>query len=190
MAKTVKERVRAWRDKKSREGGRSLSAWLEPETARMFRSLQEHFGETTSPLVARAIRSLYEISLEPGTAGRAAEQIPTPVPKMDVPAVPPEMIESAGEKELQEICPEDVRVEPLGQDPELQEMAAKLAAGVPFRDIKGTLLVAWLEARKAEGIDYEEMAERLNRAEIPTLAGKGQWQGGMIPAFLLLKSSL
>lgn len=187
MAKTVKERVRAWREKKSRDGGRSLSAWLEPETAQMFRSLQEHFGETTSPLVARAIETLYKISLQLGPD-------PDPIRNRDREAplrepAPPEGYTPLAEKQSEE---PKVMVPPdsCEEDPGLAQMVAKLSAGVPFKEIKGTLLVAWMEAMKAQGVGYDEMAERLNAAQIPTLAGKGKWQGGMIPAFLLLKGSL
>jgi len=66
MTKTGKDRVKRWRQKKAQKGGRSLSAWLEPETAQMLEQLLGHYGETTSPLIGRAIKTLYDVTSERG----------------------------------------------------------------------------------------------------------------------------
>jgi hypothetical protein len=58
------ERVKAWRDKKRRQGGRSLSLWLDPDTTEQLDALRKHFGRfkggRNKPLIARAIRHLHE----------------------------------------------------------------------------------------------------------------------------------
>lgn len=236
MAKAIKDRVRDWRERKSQEGGRSLSAWLEPDTARMFQALQEHFGDTTSPLVARAIEALHALTFEcrsdqqptlttPAAAGTEQTLVmgsPRATPadataaKTAVTATaaagsataaeatgrgaaiasdPPEALQpreqlvEPDEPVLVAAAPADEPADQAVDDPILAAMVAGLKSGVSFKEIRGTLLLQWLNAMKTLGISYEEMAERLNRAEIPTLAGKGRWQAGMIPAFLLLSSS-
>ncbi|OIQ01614.1 MAG: hypothetical protein AUK55_01385 [Syntrophobacteraceae bacterium CG2_30_61_12] len=225
MAKAIRDRVRDWRDRKSQEGGRSLSAWLEPDTARMFQTLQEHFGDTTSPLVARSIEALHALTFEcrtdekptltaPAAAGTEQTVVmgsprATPTDKTaaktavtaTAAAGPTTTAEAAGPAAetagdpLEALQPRQQVAEPdepvaaaasSADDPILAEMVAGLKSGVSFKEIRGTLLLRWLNAMKTLGISYEEMAERLNRAEIPTLAGKGRWQAGMIPAFLLL----
>ncbi len=208
MAKTVKERVRAWRARKMEEGGRSLSAWLEPDTAEKMRFLRDYFGETTSPLVARAIDALYQMTVngrekEESTAvdfePRArSSQRPAAASVVDQDSTRREaeiIDELVGGERPQQPLERHGSEAPPGQpcppveDPVLQEMAARLQQGVPFREMRSTLLVRWLQDQKAQGLTFEQMAQRLNEAEIPTLTGKGAWQPGMIPAFLLLSRS-
>lgn len=236
MAKAIRDRVRNWRDRKSQEGGRSLSAWLEPDTARMFQALQEHFGDTTSPLVARAIEALHALTFEcrtddqptlttPAAAGTEQTLVmglmrttptdetavmtpvtataaagPTTVAEATGPVAatasdPPEafqprqQVAEPDEPVVATAAPADEPAGAAADDPILAAMVAGLKSGVSFKEMRGTLLLQWLNAMKTLGISYEEMAERLNRAEIPTLTGKGRWQAGMIPAFLLLSSS-
>jgi hypothetical protein len=59
-----KDRMRAWRAKKSQEGGRSLSLWLESETAAQLDALRKHFGRSrrgrNKPLIEKAIRHLHK----------------------------------------------------------------------------------------------------------------------------------
>ena len=67
MPKTVNQRVTEWREKNVVNGGRSLSVWLDPQTAKMLDELSKHFryptylkrGTKTS-LVTRAIKKYHE----------------------------------------------------------------------------------------------------------------------------------
>jgi len=147
MAKTAKERVRKWRNKKIKEGGRSLTAWLEPEIAKMFQFLTDYYGESTSFLVARAIKALYKLTLEKESSPKTGSQL-------------------------------------------LAEITDKLEDGVPFQELKGTLLINWFRVMKAEGVSFKEMATMLNDAKVPTPTGKGKWEEGMIPVLLILSSAL
>jgi hypothetical protein len=66
MVNKMKEsdRMRQWRSKKEEEGGRSLSLWLEPETAKQLNELRRHFGRSkggrNKPIISKAIRDLHE----------------------------------------------------------------------------------------------------------------------------------
>ncbi len=256
MVKPTRERVREWREKKAKKGGRSLSVWLEPETARMMHELLGHYGETASPLIARAISTLYDstciapLQKEPAPARQsepsvhdpeavteapatlpeapsvAAEPIPaaqetppavadSPQPLPEQPSPTPEPSATAGEpaaappeieaeavsepeEETLELA-EDPPAEPVTGDAQeegpitegdslLREIQDQLARGVPFRKLHRTLLLDWLKTMQAEGVSFQVMAEKLNAAGIPTLAGSGRWEQGMIPTFLLLSA--
>lgn len=202
MAKPSRERVRKWREKKAKKGGRSLSTWLEPETVRMMDYLLNHYGETAAPLIARAIASLYEATCPGGDAGasragpksefcgggpelpvgeeRAAFEEPAPLGEA-AETVAESAAETTGEETSE--APEAPQLDPL-----LGEIKTKLAEGAPVRNIQKTLLVQWIKSMQANNVSFQAMAELLNAAGIPTLSGKGQWQQGMIPTILLLSS--
>ncbi|MCK8601891.1 hypothetical protein [Desulfoferrobacter suflitae] len=198
MAKPSRERVRKWREKKAKKGGRSLSTWLEPETVRMMDYLLNHYGETAAPLIARAIASLYEATCPGRDAGASQAG-----PKSELCGGEPEL--SAGEKRAAFAEPvplgeaaetvAETAAEETGEAPEapqldplLGEIKAKLAEGAPVRNIQRTLLVQWIKSMQANNVSFQVMAELLNAAGIPTLSGKGEWEQGMIPTILLLSS--
>jgi len=192
MAKPSRERVRRWRERKAKKGGRSLSTWLEPETVRMMDYLLNYYGETAAPLVARAIANLYEATGqdENGESGLASESQHL-VAELDVSAEEPrpalgESTQPSDMAELEKIASVESTTDEL--DPLLLEIKTKLAEGTPAKNLLRTLLVQWIKSMKANDVSFEAMAERLNAAEIPTLSGKGQWEQGMIPTILLLSS--
>ena len=59
-----KERVRKWRERKTQEGCKELSVWLDAESARMFDRLTEHYKRSIRPpnkrIIREAIQTLYE----------------------------------------------------------------------------------------------------------------------------------
>lgn len=57
--KSVQGRVSAWREKKSRGGGKALYTWMEPETAKQLEFLKAHYEESTALIITRAIKLLY-----------------------------------------------------------------------------------------------------------------------------------
>jgi hypothetical protein len=66
-----KGRMQAWRSRKKEKGGRSLTVWLEPETAMELEALCKHFGRHSGrykgeikPLIAEAIKHLYESNIK------------------------------------------------------------------------------------------------------------------------------
>jgi hypothetical protein len=43
---------------------------------------------------------------------------------------------------------------------------------------------AALRARRAEGLSHQAIADRLNKENVPTRSGRGQWQAGTIGKLL------
>lgn len=62
MGTPVKKRVREWRQRQAEKGGRSLSVWLDPDSAKMLDVLIERSGDRVSSVVARAIQNLFEVT--------------------------------------------------------------------------------------------------------------------------------
>ena len=190
MAKPSRERVRRWREKQAKKGGRSLSTWLEPETAQSMDYLLKHYGETAASLVARAIAALHAATVEaaqskaepPGqitseTAYANAEMRKTLIDSTRSSGQEqPKAVEAILDNSTQDV------------DPILLQMQEKLGRGMSFKQLQKTILVDWIKSMKSQGVSYQNMAERLNAAGIPTLSGKGRWEQGMIPTVLLLSS--
>ena len=58
---TNRQKVRLWREKKAKEGGKNLSVWIEPEIVRQMDELLERFpDEDKTSIIALALRTLYE----------------------------------------------------------------------------------------------------------------------------------
>jgi hypothetical protein len=194
MVKPSRERVRKWREKKAEKGGRSLSTWLEPETAQMMDFLLDHYGESAAPLIARAVTTLYEVTRDgiasitsvasnaPEVVAEAAEEknIALPDSVADAPSLEPLPALTAQAIEDAEAV---VTIHPM-----LQQIKTKLSSGIPFKELQKNLLVQWIKSMQAEGVSFLEMTELLNSAGIPTPTGMGRWEAGMIPTVLLLSS--
>jgi hypothetical protein len=194
MAKPSRERVRKWREKKTEKGGRSLSTWLEPETARMMDFLLDHYGESAAPLIARAISTLYCVTRDrsepvsgvasnaPAVVAQARTGRSSVAACSSADALPTGPLPAAEAAVVEETAV-DAELHPL-----LQEIKTKLSAGVPFKELQKTLLVQWIKSMQAEEVSFREMTELLNAAAIPTPTGMGRWEQGMIPTVLLLSS--
>jgi hypothetical protein len=194
MVKPSRERVRKWREKKAEKGGRSLSTWLEPETAQMMDFLLDHYGESVAPLIARAVTTLYEVTRDgiasitsvasnaPEVVAEAAEEkgVALPDSVADAPSLEPLPALAAQAIEDAEAA---VTIYPM-----LQQIKTKLSSGIAFKELQKSLLVQWIKSMQAEGVSFLEMTELLNSAGIPTPTGMGRWEAGMIPTVLLLSS--
>lgn len=193
MARSSRERVRKWREKKAKKGGRSLSTWLEPETAKMMDYLLDYYGDTAGPLIARALTTLYNVTCNetqrvPDALADAAESPPqSQSVQTEIETMPPEILEEVHEEADREAQASLVHGA-AEADPFLQEIREELAQGKPFREVVKTLLVDWIKIMQRNGMSFQEMAILLNDAHIPTLSGKGVWEQGMIPTVLLLSS--
>jgi hypothetical protein len=62
MAKSTKDRVRKWRDRQKKRGGRSLTCWLDASAARNFKLIKAMTGATTDAIIADALDELYRHS--------------------------------------------------------------------------------------------------------------------------------
>jgi hypothetical protein len=60
MAKSTKDRVRKWRDRKKNRGGRSLSCWLDLDAARNLDRIKALTGATNDQTIADALGELYQ----------------------------------------------------------------------------------------------------------------------------------
>ena len=67
-AKRSRDRVKKWRERMSREGGRPISIWLKADVAEMLLKLRRHYGRskrgTIAPIVELAIRTLYQFTFK------------------------------------------------------------------------------------------------------------------------------
>ncbi|MDY0039579.1 MAG: hypothetical protein RBS57_04655, partial [Desulforhabdus sp.] len=172
MAKPSRERVRKWREKKAKTGGRSLSTWLEPETVRMMDYLLDYYGETAAPLIARAISTLYQITCNNVREDMSAQPPFEAIsPTVSIGAEPASgegspVFSEPGEKAERDLLPE---YGAPGIDPLLSEIKEKIAQGEPIRILQKTLLVEWIKSMQRRSLSFQAMAECLNAAQIPTL---------------------
>jgi hypothetical protein len=60
MAKTSQERVKQLRERRKKSGGRSLSCWIELDTARKLDRIKEMTGSTNDKIIHDAIEQNYE----------------------------------------------------------------------------------------------------------------------------------
>jgi len=58
---TKKERVQSWREKKKKEGGKSLTVWLDADAVEQLETLLDRYPrKNKSSLMALAIKALFE----------------------------------------------------------------------------------------------------------------------------------
>ncbi len=65
IAKTTRERVKSWREKKAEKGGRSLTVWLEADIAKMLELLLDrHPDKNKTSLIALAVKELHKQTID------------------------------------------------------------------------------------------------------------------------------
>jgi tRNA(Ser,Leu) C12 N-acetylase TAN1 len=77
-------RVKKWREKKAKEGGRSLSVWLKPETAQMMDELKKELKAENASVIAQAIKTLYEVTCNKEPPQAQAEKKEEPASLLDL----------------------------------------------------------------------------------------------------------
>ena len=60
MAKSMTERIKGWRQKKSLEGGKSLTVMLDPESVKILEALKQRYQQSHAKLIARALSELHK----------------------------------------------------------------------------------------------------------------------------------
>jgi hypothetical protein len=193
MRRTNSQRVREWREKKSKEGGRSLSVWMGPETARKLHEIKDRSGEATSSLVTRAIEALHAVTCNTG------DTIPAPLPAEassgkgsqkaggEIPRAADLQDRGAADVttitcNITETAPGESRTAVIGDS--LASIKALYREKGNFPDIRERL-AALLRLRIEEGEPYSALMKELNDAEVPTPEGEDAWRRGTI--FTLLR---
>jgi hypothetical protein len=192
MGQTNRQRVREWREKKAREGGRSLSVWLEPEIAKKLDELKGASGESTAVLVARAVSTFHSVTCN--TRGTASPPLPAEVPEGDKAAKPVGAIpavlssqEEDTEKEAiitcnkEESAPDESPVAAV--DDSIADITATFGDTRDFSAIHERL-ASLLRLRIKEGVPYSTLMKELNGAALPTPGGEDMWRRSTIFAFL------
>ena len=179
MGRTNRQRVKEWRERRSKAGGRSLSVWIEPETAKKLDELKEKSEEATSFLVARAIAALHNVTCNNDSAipvplslgSPAGEKLPETGGETP-PAVAPQG-EGATEGEdvtcnVKERAPGGTAVAAV--DDSVADIKATLDNNGNFAAIRERL-AALLRLLIEEGGTYSSLMKELNAANLPTPEG-------------------
>ena len=192
MGQTNRQRVKEWREKKSKEGGRSLSVWMKPEIAKKLDEIKAIAGESTSRLVARAIESFHNITCND------RNNISTPLPvevsleeKLPVTGegsptvVAPQERSTAEETDItcndRENFPGEIYIAAI--DDSLANITATFSDKRDFSAIRERL-AALLRLRIEEGVPYSALTKELNDASLPTPGGEETWRRSTIFALL------
>ena len=192
MGRTNRQRVKEWRERRSREGGRSLSVWMEPETVKKLDEIKEKSEEATSFLVARAIEVLHNVTCNidgtvpaPQSMGRpAGEKLPEAGSETPPAVAPPKEIAAGGEVitcNERGMTPGETAV--AAADDSLADIKEILDNSENFADIRERL-TALLRLRIEEGLSYSDLMKELNEANLPTPGGEDSWRRSTIFAFL------
>ncbi len=192
MGRTNRQRVKEWRERRSKEGGRSLSVWIEPETAKKLDELKEKSEEATSFLVARAIAALHNVTCNNDSAipvpfslgSPAGEKLPETGGETP-PAVAPQGEEATGGKDV--TCNVEER-DPGGTavaavDDSVADIKATIDNNGNFVDIRERL-AALLRLLIEKGGTYSSLMKELNAANLPTPEGEDTWRRSTIFALL------
>lgn len=191
MGRTNRQRVKEWRAKKAKEGGRSLSVWMEPEIAGKLDSLREASGESTSLLVAQAIAALHDI-----TCNNKNPSFPSS-PSRSIGVSPGEVSPETGEEVSETALTRDesaaagtvITCNDTHSDDGEGHIAAiddSIAAITVTFEQNRTFsmirerLAALLRHRIEEGVPYSALMKELNEANIPTPGGETVWRRGTI----------
>lgn len=192
MGQTNRQRVKEWREKKAREGGRSLSVWLEPEIAKKLDELKGASGESTAVLVARAVSTFHSVTCN--TQGTASPPLPAEVPEGDKTAEPvgatPAVLSSQEEDteeeasitcNKEESAPDESPVAAV--DDSIADITATFGDTRDFSTIHERL-ASLLRLMIEEGVPYSTLMKELNGAALPTPGGEDTWRRSTIFAFL------
>jgi hypothetical protein len=192
MGQTNRQRVKEWREKKAREGGRSLSVWLEPEIAKKLDELKGASGESTAVLVARAVSTFHSVTCN--TQGTSSPSLPAEVPEGGkaekpvgaIPAVLSSQEEDSEEEasitcNKEESAPDESPVAAV--DDSIADITATFGDTRDFSAIHERL-ASLLRLRIKEGVPYSTLMKELNGAALPAPGGEDTWRRSTIFAFL------
>jgi hypothetical protein len=192
MGQTNRQRVKEWREKKSKEGGRSLSIWMEPEIAKKLDEIKETAGESTSLLVARAIAAFHDVTCNDRSTTSAP--LPATLPpeeklKETVGEIPPVTTpqERSTDREASITCNDKDSTAGENHIAAIADSIADVTA--TFRNKRDFTairerLAALLRLRIENGEPFSALMEELNKANLPTPGGEKIWRRSTIFALL------
>lgn len=192
MGQTNRQRVKEWREKKSKAGGRSLSVWMEQSTAEKLDEIKAIAGESTSRLVARAIAALHDVTCN--RMDITSAPLPAVVPPEEplretVGKIPPTATpqERSTDREASVTCNAKDSVAGENHIAASDDTIAGVAA--TFRNSRDFMaiherLAALLRLRIEEGVPYSALMKELNEANLPTPEGGDIWRRSTVFALL------
>lgn len=157
------ERIKNWRQKKSEEGGRSLTVMLEPDSVNILEELQKKYQQSHSKLISLALEALNESF----TCKQKAET---------------KTFTCKHNKEQPEAASDGKTKAPSnGQAciPLFSEIREQLDQGATVLSLKKEIIGAMKEMRK-RGYDSSQIADLLYEEGINTIKGKERWESGTI----------
>ncbi|MAE39546.1 MAG: hypothetical protein CML07_01230 [Psychrobacter sp.] len=167
----AKETVEKWREKKSKEGGRSMSVWLEPEAVQALDEIKAALELTNAKIINKSLlvfsRVLKDstqlhvitklldgqISLFPGTE---------PIKQKVKPAT----------KEIQAEMP-----------PALADIKNRCDQGTPMKEMKSEI-VDVIKTMLEQNLSRTKIADRFNAWGLLTMSGDGKWGHSQIGRML------
>jgi hypothetical protein len=192
MGQTNRQRVKEWRERKSKEGGRSLSVWMAPETAKRLDEIKEIAGESTSLLVARAIAAFHDITCN--NRRPPTSPLPAPAPSKEkpgeteveiTPVSPPRPGGTAVEAPI--TCNSESSDSSEGHiaatDDSIGAITTTFQNKRDFSVIRERL-TALLRLRIEEGVPFSALMEELNEAGLPAPGEEGSWRRSTIYSLL------
>ena len=167
MAKSATERSREWREKRANRGGRSLSVWLDADTAQKLDELTAQMGKVAD-VIAQAIDALHSVASNICMTEK-------PMPLFDQPEESAPVASNKLAHPAQTI------------HPALAEIKQRIDAGEDVNDLRAQFSEA-ANALTEEGLSQRKIAALLNEADVPTFSGSGKWGKSTIGR--LLKSTI
>ena len=153
MARSMSHRIKDWRNRKARLGGKSLTVMLEPATVILLEDLKEKHGESNAKLIARALECLSESFT----------------------------CKQSDESEIFTCKRPDNRCEePSGAiHPSLKDIREEILQGATVLSLKEKLKKA-MRIMKSEGNDSSRIVDLLYEARIQTIKGNKRWESGTV----------
>jgi hypothetical protein len=149
----MSHRIKDWRDRKARLGGKSLTVMLEPATVILLENLKEKYGVSNAKLIARALKCLSESVT----------------------------CKQSDESELF-TCkrPDDLLEEPSSDiHPSLKDIREEIRQGATVLSLKEKIKKA-MRNMKSEGYDSSRIVDFLYEARIQTIKGNERWESGTV----------
>lgn len=168
MAKSMTERMKNWRNKKSALGGKSVTIMLGPESVQLLEELKERYHESYAKVITRALGCLAESFT--CNQSRVSESFTCKQPENQNDA------SAEGHEPFSEGSSSGGG---NGIHPGLKSIKEELDRGATLLSQKEELKKA-MRVMRSQGFESSKIADFLQAAAIPTIKGNDRWDGGTI----------